>query len=196
MNIIMFYLNSIRFLEASLLLFLKESFLYQNSKNMKKYVLIILLLLFACEGKVPYPLGNNYCIDYGGNDYLNIYDNDGKNTGTRGIVIDGEILELNKDSTFIIAFTKPIRKISQIIDPNEVINMVDEEKLIAKSKIREYWIVNKKMKSESKLDEKGNYYVSNVFGPYTRVQFIKKRKELGVSDSLQLIPTKKFLYLE
>jgi hypothetical protein len=163
---------------------------------MKKNIIILVLFLISCQGRVPCNLGSHYYLDYDRNSYFSIFEMEKKDSDTRNIVIEGNILEINKDSTFIIVLLKPVYKISQIIDPNEVMNMVDEEKLIAKSKIREYWIVNKKMKSESKIDEKGDYYVSNVFGPYTRVQFIKKRKELGVSDSLQLIPTKKFLYLE
>jgi hypothetical protein len=154
---------------------------------MKKYVVFV-LLLFSCKGTVPYSLGSDFCLDYDGNDYFAIY-----KSKNRWFVVDGEILEINRDSTFIITFTMPIEKIEKIEDPKQVLGYNEIREKIAKNPMREYWIINKKMKMESKLDKNDEYYFTNVFGPFNKEEYLKKRKELGVSDSLKLIPVMQFL---
>lgn len=160
---------------------------------MKKTLTIFSILVIGCQGKVPCYLGNHLYLDYDRNSYFSLFEAETINSGSRGVVLEGDIIEINCDSIFIVALVKPVYKISAIVDPNSTLNMVDEDKLISKSKIRKYWIVNKKMKSELKQDEKGNYYISNVYGPFNKMQYLKKRKEIGISDTLQLKSVMKFL---
>lgn len=176
------------------MLFLTEPLPPNNNRKMKKYVVLV-LILFACEGKTPYSLGDNFYLDYDPNDYFAIHTINPKYKGVYGIVIQGNILKIGVDSDFIIAYIKPVYKIMKIVDPNNNVKLSDEEKLIAKSSIREYWIIDKKITQKLLKDEGSNNYYStySTFGPFNEAQYLKKLKELGVSDNLQLIPVMRFL---
>lgn len=161
---------------------------------MKRYIALLFLLL-GCEGKTPFPLGGKFYLDYDTNDYYAIHTIDPKHKGPYGIVVDGDILKINRDSNFIIAFTMPIEKIEKIEDPKQVLGYYEIREKIAKNPMREYWIVDKKITPKRLQDGGGNYYYStySVFGPFNEEEYLKKRKELGVSDSLQLLPVMQFL---
>lgn len=145
---------------------------------MKKYVFLLAIFLTNCEAKVPFSMGNGYFLDYDRNSYYTVFKED-------QYAISGQIIKINYDSTFIIAFLKPVYKIKHLINTDHNLNFEQQEVLINNSLMREYWILNKKMKPEMISNEIG-YSMSNAFGPYSEKEFIRKRKELNVSVKLQL----------
>jgi len=152
---------------------------------MKKYVLIVAILLTSCEAKVPFNLGNGYYLDYDRNSFYTVFKEN-------QYAISGQILKINYDSTFIIALIKPVNKIQKLINPDHNLNFQQQEKLINNSSLREYWILNKKMKPELMSNEWG-YSMSNAFGPFNKTEYIRKRNELKVSNKLQLLTVREIL---
>lgn len=137
-----------------------------------------MILFVSCESKVPFNLGNGYYLDYDRNSLYTVFKDD-------EYTIKGQILELNYDSTYVIALVKPVDKIQKIINPNKNLNYQQQEKLINKSPIREYWILNKKMESELIMAD-SSYSLSNIFGPYNEIEYKNKKDEFKISNKLQL----------
>ena len=146
------------------------------------------ILLISCQEKVMLKLGNDYNLDYDLNHYRAVFHNENEGLDGRGQYLDGDILEFNYDSTFVIALIKPVDKINESKAGRKVNNYYDRERLIKASLMREYWILNKKIKQELIMNKYG-YSNSNVYGPFNKQEFELKRKELGVSDSLKLLPS-------
>ncbi len=127
---------------------------------------------------MPFNLGNGYYLDYDRNSLYTVFKDD-------QYAIRGQILKLNYDSTYIIALIKPIEKIQKLINPNKSLNYQQQEKLINNSRLREYWIINKKMKTSLVMDDSG-YSMSNIFGPYSKAEYIINKKEFNISNKLKL----------
>ena len=129
-----------------------------------------------------------------------------------GIVVDNTVLEYAFDSIFIIASQRPWN--SSIIPNMYALNYHERNKAFKKSEYKQYWIINKKQQGENlgylpypkyemrdydRFEEIENsiYMVispssyrrmvySNIHGPFHLEEFLLKRKELGVPDSLVL----------
>ena len=55
------------------------------------------------------------------------------------------------------------------------------------STFRQYWIINKKEKSEYSLDTLSKFArYSNVYGPLKKEEYLQKRKELKIPKELEL----------
>jgi hypothetical protein len=54
------------------------------------------------------------------------------------------------------------------------------------STFRQYWIINKKEKSERSIVN-GRPRYSNIYGPFKKKDYLKKRIELNVPKELELI---------
>ncbi len=66
-------------------------------------------------------------------------------------------------------------------------NYTKSNKEFEKSTFLQYWIINKRERSEYTLDtltKLARY--SNVYGPFKQDVYLTKKKELGVPDSLKL----------
>jgi hypothetical protein len=159
---------------------------------MKKIIIVLSFLVIGCQAKLPFHLGNHYYLDYDPNSYFALYDINDIDSGlARGIVLRGDILKINRNSKYIIALVKPVYK---IIDQNNNLNYQEQKDLIEKCKIKEYWIVDNSMPYKEIFDKKkGIYFSPNVFGPYSKIEYLKKRKELLIPDTLKLITIKEFL---
>ena len=157
---------------------------------MKKYIYVILfLLLLGCKNKVLLHLGNKYNLDKDHNHYYTVFydETDDYDYGpSRSFIIWGDILKINYDSTYVIALIKPVYKITESKEGKKINNYKDRKKLIETSLMREYWILNKKVEPKAMKNENG-YFYSNVYGPFNENDFNKKRKELGISDTLELL---------
>jgi hypothetical protein len=61
------------------------------------------------------------------------------------------------------------------------------DKLFEESTLLSYWIINKKENGIYSLDTISKLAVySNVYGPYTKDEYIQKREKLGVPQGLKL----------
>ena len=140
---------------------------------MRKAIYLVIVLSFfiiSCKEKIVYNLGADYylCSDVS---EVNKY---GIHKGASEFPdfvtypeVKCDIIEINFDSTFIIAEQKPFYEITKGIDYIDV-----EEEVFRKSNLKYYWIINKKNQEN--------------YGPFSYDNFLKKRDELGVSNSLKL----------
>ena len=116
-----------------------------------------------------------------------------------GIVVPSTVLEYAFNSTFIIASQRPWN--DSIIPRMYGLNYDDLHRAFKKSEYKQYWIINKKQKGEylgcfPYLEYKmgngmhdiefGRAVYSNVHGPFLLEEYLRKRDELGVPDSLVL----------
>ena len=153
---------------------------YQNkSKIMKKFAFILSLsILTSISGCLKYPdLGDGYRFINEGKDALEIVNSE--NT----VIISQSILEYAFDSTFIIASQCPWDSIPNI----RTMNYKEANEAFEQSAFRQYWIINKKEKSEYSLDTLSKFArYSNVYGPLKKDEYLQKRKELKIPKELEL----------
>lgn len=146
---------------------------------MKKIVFIlsfsILTIILGCS---KYPdLGDGYRFINEGKDALEIVNSE--NT----VIISQSILEYAFDSTFIIVSQRPWDSIPNI----RTMNYKESNIAFEKSTFQQYWIINKKEKSEYSLDILSKFArYSNVYGPLKKDEYLQKRDELKISKELEL----------
>lgn len=151
---------------------------------MKKFLLIsvvLLSVLFSGCGriiskyiKLP-DLGDGYQFTYETIYSLAIVNPDNI------LVINATILEYAFDSTFIIVSQRPRDSIPNI----STMNYYEATDAFENSTFRQYWIINKKEKSEYIVNRRPRY--SNIYGPFNKKDYLKKRIELNVPKELELI---------
>ena len=154
---------------------------------MKKFLFISVILLsvlfsgcdkiFCKYSNLP-ELGDGYKFDYDGRYTLSIVDL------SNNIVITETILDYVFDSTFIIVSQRPWDSIPNI----KTMNYTESNKAFENSTFQQYWIINKKEQSKYSLDTltmRARY--SNVYGPFKKNDYLKKRAELKVPKELELI---------
>ena len=130
--------------------------------------------------------------------YLTAFDNGLflKNKTTLNVgLIDEDIFAWNFDSIFIIAVQKPYYLIMDSLD-NKYPNMKYAERRKAYNEVLifHYWIIDKREElGWNRIDKDTEIMIKNgIFGPFTYKEYLKKRKELNVPDSLQLKEFKKW----
>lgn len=144
---------------------------------MKKGALITTIsILIIMEGCSKYPdLGGGYKFNYDEKYTLSIVNPE------NDIVVAETILDYAFDSTFVIVSQRPWDSIPNI----KTMNYSESNKAFEKSTFLQYWIINKREKSEYSLDTITNLArYSNVYGPFKEGEYLIKRKELGVPDKL------------
>jgi hypothetical protein len=153
---------------------------FQNKNQiMNNYALnstiIILLILTGCS---KYPdLRVGYKFDYDGKYTLVIVDSN------NNILINETILDFAFDSSFIIAAQRPWDSIPDI----KSMNYIESNKAFERSTFRQYWIINKKEKTDDSLNVLTKHArYSNVYGPFNKKNYLKKREVLKIPKSLML----------
>ena len=137
---------------------------------------IVILIIMASCSKYP-DLGEGYKLDSDGKYSLQIVNFE--NT----VIVNAHIIEYAFDSTFILVSQRPWDSIPNI----RTMNYTKSNKEFEKSTFLQYWIINKRERSEYTLDtltKLARY--SNVYGPFKQDVYLTKKKELGVPDSLKL----------
>jgi hypothetical protein len=93
------------------------------------------------------------------------------------------ILLWSWDSTFIIVTQRPWDSIPNI----KAMNYSESNEAFEKSTFLQYWIINKREKSEYSLDTLSKLArYSNVYGPFKKDDYLRKREELNVPQKLVL----------
>jgi hypothetical protein len=143
-----------------------------------------MLLLYRCNGVIckyrDLPdLGDGYRFETLNCETLEIVNSD--NT----VFVDGVILDYAFDSTFIVVSQRPWH-VPDVLGIKEM-KYKEHQKAFENSKFLQYWIINKKEESKYSLDSllKVAKY-SNVYGPFQKDEYLKKREELDVPLELQL----------
>ncbi|NBV83927.1 hypothetical protein EBR57_07400 [bacterium] len=103
--------------------------------------------------------------------------------GSPTYFIDGHILAYTFDATFIVVEQRPREMFPECTGKIPGSTLDDCEEAFAKSTFSQYWIINKKEKPE--FNEKTAVY-SNVYGPYTKAEYLKARERLGLPKGLQI----------
>ena len=102
-------------------------------------------------------------------------------------VISSEVLKYAYDSTFIIASQRPWDSIPGVPDL-ELMKYKERNEAFKQSTFKQYWIINKKEKNNytgyNSNRNRANY--SNVYGPYSKKEYLQKRVEMGVPEKLKL----------
>ncbi|RTL48892.1 MAG: DUF3997 domain-containing protein [Sphingobacteriales bacterium] len=146
---------------------------------MKKFIFVLTIAIFIMiTGCSKFPdLGDGYRFDSDGKYTLEIVNFE--NT----VMIGPHILEYAFDSTFIIASQRPWDSIPNI----RTMTYKESNEAFENSTFLQYWIINKKEKSEYSLDTLSKLACySNVYGPFDKQEYLQKREELGVPKELQL----------
>ena len=153
---------------------------------------ILSLMVYSCENYAT-DLGGGYKLSYTGHNFRDPYNIDIISPDNK-LLVHRTVLEYAYDSVFIIASQRPWN--DSIIPPNNrhALDYDEKRRVFTKSTFRQYWIINKA--EECKFLGNTRYTQnetispraihSNVYGPFSLEEFLLKRKELGVSDSLVL----------
>jgi hypothetical protein len=149
---------------------------------MKAFKVIIVLTSIAsaigCTTSSQQPqLGNGYRIYYNqkGRKLLLV-------NSTNDILIKEQVLSYKFDSTFIVILQKPLDSVLECkYENNETLS--DCKEAFEKSKLRQYWIINKKQKS---IFNEMSVKYSNVYGPFNRQAYLNKLKEFKIPQNLVL----------
>ena len=145
-------------------------------KNFALRLTIVYLIIITGCSKYP-DLGNGYKLDSDGRYTLQIVNFE--NT----IMVSSCILEYTFDSNFVILSQRPWDSIPGI----KAMNYSESKKAFEKSSFRQYWIINKKDKSEYSFDSLTKLArYSNIYGPFTENEYLQKREELKISKELVL----------
>lgn len=143
--------------------------------------IFLIMVLLSCNAKYPLDLGKGYKLDYDANSYSVIVNSENNE------VIYGHIINYRVDSTYIIVKQKPVELILKDTYNNPEWNLKKRDKLFEKSTFQQYWIINKKEKGQYSLDTLAQVAkYSNVYGPFSKLEYLQKREELGVPPELKL----------
>lgn len=143
-------------------------------------VILILSMITSCS-KFP-DLGNGYKLDYNGRNDVSI-SKCLKEHDAPTILIYGHILDYSFDSTFIIVEERPRDSVPECTGTMPGITAKRCDEAFEKSSFRQYWIINKNARCE--FNEVTKTY-SNVYGPFKKGDYLKKREELDVPQRLIL----------
>lgn len=140
---------------------------------MKKFAVILAILILLIITGCSNSLGGGYKFYQHGKYTLYIVDSE------NNVVISSCILKYTFDSNYILVAQRPWDS----VPGSKKMTYKQANKAFEKSTFIQYWIIDKKKKDV--FNEKTRMY-SNVFGPYKKDGFLKKKNELGVPDNLKL----------
>jgi hypothetical protein len=147
-------------------------------------VIFMLITLNGCDyifckyRNLP-DLGNGYRFDTVDCSTLDIVDS--SNT----VMVGGVILEYDFDSTYVVVSRRPWPPPD--VPGFDTLTYTEENKAFENSTYKEYLILNKRQPSIYSLDTVSNTVsYSNVYGPFTKAEFLKKLVEFNIPDSVHL----------
>lgn len=137
--------------------------------------IFVIVIMTGCK-KFP-DLGKGYRLVYNSRGDIGIVN------PANSYLVYGHILEFTFNSDFIIIAERPRSSVPECtgLIPEMTAKKCDEA--FQNSTFRQYWIIDKRL--ESIFDEHTKTY-SNVYGPYNKVGFLSKLKELNVPNELAL----------
>lgn len=141
-------------------------------------LLLTVIMIISCKNSTTIDLGNGYkLINSASFNDLTIV------TEQNIVAIDGHILEFEYDSNFVIASQRPRDSVPGI----STMTYDRYQEAFENSKFLQYWIINKKQESLYSLDSISmTAKYSNVYGPYNKDEYLKKRQEIGVPTTLKI----------
>ena len=141
-------------------------------------ILIIITLFNSCTDASDKDLGSGYTLYIGDSYWKGILNSE--NT----VMIESKIINYAHDSIFILASQRPW---SSILG-RDTMTYSESNKAFENSTFKQYCIIDKIKECRNigfdSLNNIARY--SNVFGPYSKEEYLQKRKELGVPEELKL----------
>ena len=148
------------------------------------YVIFMLITLNGCDyifckyRNLP-DLGNGYRFDTVDCSTLDIVDS--SNT----VMVGGVILEYDFDSTYVVVSRRPWPPPD--VPGFDTLTYTEKNKAFENSTYKEYLILNKRQPSIYSYDTvSATGKDSNVYGPFTKAEFLKKLVEFNIPDSVRL----------
>lgn len=138
-------------------------------------IVLITLILVSCSDIIlNYPdLGSGYKFFHEGKYGVSIVND--QNTQ----MIKNTVLEYDFDSVYIVVSQRPWESIPGI----RSMSYSESNKAFENSSFKQYWVINK---SQQSVFNKSTKTYSNVYGPYSKEEYIQKRKKLGVPEEVKL----------
>jgi hypothetical protein len=132
--------------------------------KIKHSILVITcLVIVACQ---PLPnIGGGFKLEYNSMDDLGILDEN------KNFIIYGHILDYSFDSNFIIVIERPRDSVPECTGKIPGMTLKKSDEAFNNSTFQQFWIINKTTHS--------------VCGPYKRIAYLIKRRELSIPEKLQ-----------
>ena len=150
---------------------------------MKKFKIIILsafvLIISSCSDSGDVDMGSGYKLEYDGKYAILILNSQ------NSVLVTQTVLGYGFDSTFIIASQRPFN----IYPKRDEMKYKEYKEAFEKSNYLQYWIINKK--EESKFTEEQSGW-SNVYGPFSKDDYLKKRSEMQVPENLNFVKERNY----
>lgn len=163
------------------MLILMELLLFQDKTMIRLiFYTTIILIAISCSDLISnHPdLGKGYKFVHEGKYGLSIVNE--KNT----IVIQQHVLYYKYDSVFVLVAQRPFNSIAG----RDTLTYSEFNNAIKNSTFKQYWIIDKTKNCENigfdSINQIAKY--SNVYGPYSKEQYLQNRKELAVPEELKL----------
>ncbi len=140
----------------------------------------IMLIATDCSNLISnHPdLGNGYKFFHEGRYGLSVVNKE--NT----VVVRQHVLDYSYDSVFVLVVQRPFK----VIAGRDTMTYSELNTAFKNSTFKQYWIIDKTQSCENigfdSINQVAKY--SNVYGPYTRDEFIFKRNVLEVPKELKL----------
>lgn len=151
---------------------------------MKKFIfistIVVLAMITSCS-KFP-DVGNGYELDYNGRGDVSLI-KCLREGDAPTVFIYGHILDYAFDPTFIVVVERPRDSVPECTGTISGMTKNKCDEAFEQSTFKQYWIINKKERSE--FNEVTKIY-SNVYGPFQKQEYLQKREELGIPKELKL----------
>ncbi len=128
---------------------------------------ILIVIIFLCNSCVENPekdLGKGYRLGYNSRDDLGL-------VGPRCNIAEGPLKKIEYNLEYIVLITKPRMKIYDMYNLKKYDYYKSEIKF-KQINYFEYWIVDKR--------------VDSIYGPFQKLEYLEKMKELNIPDSLRV----------
>lgn len=142
--------------------------------KIKIIFLLIIIAAISCKENTDITLGEKYKLVNSAsmNDLIIVNTNN-------IVIINGHILDYAFDSIFIIAVQRPRDSVVGL----QTMTFKESRKAFKNSNFKQYWIIDK---TKALVFSEVSKTYSNVYGPFKKQDYIRKRYELNVPEALQL----------
>jgi hypothetical protein len=152
----------------------------------KVLILVIFILILGCKYKNTLPqLSHGYVLKYNGMSDIGLTKE--VDPGHSYYIIYGHILEIEQGPRFLVVAERPRDSVPEC-DWRRGLNKLEKDRAFHESKFCQYWIVDMdlvcKFDEQKKSGYSGGY--TNVYGPYKKAEYLKRRIELKVPYWLEL----------
>ena len=130
------------------------------------FLLVLLISILSCGKPYPVDLGQDFTLEQ---DVSFSFIEEIRYPDGSSIAVSGHVVDYGVSNRYIIASEKPWDKFTE---NKYSYYLSDDIRAFKVYKFRQYWIIDK--------------YKQKTYGPFTKEQYLEKKIELGVPDTLKL----------